>query len=80
MQSTIETNSILIFERDVEINSILKDVEIVNEIYKDLALCVKEQGVQLNTIYDNIESSLQDSEKGMKELQKIKKQKNCILS
>lgn len=78
--TTISTNESIIEERNQQINSIMQEVEIVNEIYKDLALLVHEQGGHINTIYDNIETSLHNTQSAVQELEKAKtRQSKCSL-
>lgn len=80
--STIQINEQIIDERNKELDNITKDVETINQIYKDLAILVEEQGCHINTIADNIESSLVETQGAVKELDKAsKKQKlGCLMS
>lgn len=80
--NTIKINEQIIEERNREMGNIAKEVEIINEIYKDLAILVEEQGCHINTISDNIESSLVETRGAVKELEKAsKKQKlGCLVS
>tara|TARA_Y100000389_G_C17075820_1_gene324242 strand:+ start:158 stop:427 length:270 start_codon:yes stop_codon:yes gene_type:complete len=82
VDSTIEINQQIIDERNKEMEQISKDVEAVNQIYKDLAILIEEQGYHLNTIADNIESSLVETQGAVKELEKASKRQKlgCLVS
>tara|TARA_Y100000591_G_scaffold201112_1_gene173962 strand:+ start:142 stop:399 length:258 start_codon:yes stop_codon:yes gene_type:complete len=78
----IDINQQIIDERNREMEKVAKDVEAVNDIYKDLAILVQEQGYQINTIADNIECSLQETQGAVVELEKASKRQKlgCLVS
>ena len=80
--STIQINEQIIDERNKELDNITKDVETINQIYKDLAILVDEQGSHINTISDNIESSLVETQGAVIELEKASKRQKlgCLVS
>ncbi len=73
----------IIQERNEEINTITNDINIINDIYKDLALLIEEQGHAINTIADNIEKTMELSNCTNNELEKAAyfsvKKRSCIL-
>ena len=79
--STIHTNQQIIDERVQQLNNIAKDVEAINEIYKDIALLIEDQGFQINTISDNIEQSACLTEQALQEVKKAQKRQNktCVI-
>ena len=78
----IDINQQILDERNREMEKVAKDVEAVNEIYRDLAILVQEQGYQINTIADNIECSLQETQGAIVELKKANKRQKlgCLVS
>ena len=80
-QSTIKVNEEIINERNTQMDQIAKDVETIQDIYKDLALLVQEQGAELNTIADNIEHTVSQTEDAVVQLEKAHKRqkKGCII-
>ena len=81
-QQQLDINQQIIDERAKELDKVTKDVEAVNDIYKDLAILVQEQGYQINTIADNIECSLQETQGAIVELDKAAKRQKlgCLVS
>jgi len=79
--NTINTNQQIIDERIQHMNNIAKDVESINEIYKDISLLIEDQGFQINTIADNIEESVISTNQALQEVKKAHKKQNntCIL-
>ena len=80
VNNTIDVNNQIIEETSKEMDKIHKDVETVNEIYKDLALLIQEQGTHINTIADNIEKSLEQTDQAIVQLEKasIRQKKQCL--
>jgi len=75
----------IIQQRDQQIDSILKSVNDLAEIFKDLSMLVIDQGTLLDRIDYNVEQVVQHVEKAHKELivanteQKKSRTKYCIL-
>ena len=79
-ESTIQVNQKIINEKESEFNKITKDIENIQEIYKDLALLVQDQGQHLNIISDNIEEVVSQTSQAHIQLQKAeKRQKKYVL-
>ena len=80
-ESTIQVNQKIINEKESEFNKITKDIENIQEIYKDLALLVQEQGETLNLISDNIEETVSQTTEANIQLQKAEKhqKKICVI-
>lgn len=80
-ESTIQVNQKIINEKESEFNKITKDIENIQEIYKDLALLVQDQGQHLNIISDNIEEVVSQTSQAHIQLQKAEKRqkKICII-
>lgn len=71
LNSTIQNNKLLIEENNIEIEEISRDVKDLNLIFQDLSILILEQGEQLNTISDNIESVVENTNNANIELEKI---------
>ncbi|CAI9087066.1 OLC1v1021037C1 [Oldenlandia corymbosa var. corymbosa] len=69
----IDFNEALIEEREKGIIEIQQQVREVNEIFKDLALLVKEQGPMLDGVRSNLEISQDAIDKGTSQLTKASK-------
>ena len=80
--NTIIVNQSIIDERNSQMDAITRDVHSINEIYKDLSLLVQEQGGHINTIADNIENTVHQTESALKEVQKADtyQRKSCSIS
>ena len=79
LNKVIEINSFnenLIVEREREIENIHKGVKEISELFMDMSFLVSQQGDNINSISDNIESSAKDSGKAVIELERAKKYKN----
>ncbi|XP_014677621.1 PREDICTED: syntaxin-16-like isoform X2 [Priapulus caudatus] len=80
-----EDNSVLVSQREQEIALVVKSIAEVNEIFKDLAQIVADQGTVLDRIDYNIEHASESVKEGLQQLQKADKyqKKNrkmmCIL-
>lgn len=80
-----EQNTQVIAEREEEVNKIVRSIVDLNEIFKDLANMVHEQGTVLDRIDYNIEQTQVQVQEGYKQLQKAERyQRNnrkmhCIL-
>ncbi|XP_046973406.1 syntaxin-16 [Vanessa cardui] len=68
-----EENSKMIEERDEEVNKIVKSIVDLNDIFKDLATMVHEQGTVLDRIDYNIEQTQVQVHEGFKQLQKAER-------
>lgn len=79
--SNIDVNNKIIEERNREMEKISQDVQDIQEIYKDLALLVQEQGIHINTIADNIEQCASYTQSSVVQLHKAEKRqrKRCTL-
>tara|TARA_Y100000389_G_C17467636_1_gene527056 strand:- start:3552 stop:3875 length:324 start_codon:yes stop_codon:yes gene_type:complete len=66
----LEINDRIIEERELAISTLCEDVHDLNDMFKDLALMVEEQGEGVNLIADNISSSETNTSKVNKELEK----------
>ncbi|CAH2056941.1 unnamed protein product, partial [Iphiclides podalirius] len=80
-----EQNTQAVAEREEEVNKIVRSIVDLNEIFKDLAHMVHEQGTVLDRIDYNIEQTQVQVQEGYKQLQKAERyQRNnrkmhCIL-
>lgn len=80
-----EENTAMITEREQEVNNIVRSIVDLNDIFKDLAHMVHEQGTILDRIDYNIEQTQVQVHEGFKQLQKAERyqRKNrkihCIL-
>lgn len=68
-----EENSKMIEEREEEVNKIVKSIVDLNNIFKDLANMVHEQGTVLDRIDYNIEQTQVQVYEGYKQLQKAER-------
>ncbi|XP_045455903.1 syntaxin-16 [Melitaea cinxia] len=68
-----EENSKMIEEREEEVNKIVKSIVDLNDIFKDLANMVHEQGTVLDRIDYNIEQTQVQVYEGYKQLQKAER-------
>ncbi|XP_074644753.1 syntaxin-16-like isoform X2 [Tubulanus polymorphus] len=81
----VEDNSIMVQQREKEIAQIVRSIHDLNEIFKDLASMVVDQGTILDRIDFNLEQTQSTVESGLQQLQKAEKyqKKNrkmlCIL-
>ena len=66
----------LLNEREKDIIDIHKNVHLVHEIYQDIAKLVTDQQETVDDIEQNITSSLQDTNKGVEQLEKAKASQN----
>ncbi|ELT96875.1 hypothetical protein CAPTEDRAFT_120786, partial [Capitella teleta] len=69
----VEDNSQFVKERDKEIHKIVQSIHDLNEIFKDLASMIVDQGSILDRIDYNIEQTGTRVEEGLKQLQKAEK-------
>ncbi|XP_065186341.1 syntaxin-16-like [Sycon ciliatum] len=82
---TLEDNSAMVEEREREITSIVQSIGDLNEIFRDLATMIAEQGTVLDRIDYNIELAAVKIEDGHKQLVKAEKHQKssrkmlCIL-
>ncbi|XP_015220589.1 syntaxin-16 isoform X2 [Lepisosteus oculatus] len=66
----VEQNTILVEEREREIRQIIQSISDLNEIFRDLAGMVVEQGTVLDRIDFNVEQACVKTDEGLKQLQK----------
>jgi len=69
----LEINDKIIEERESAISSLCEDVHDLNDMFKDLALLVEEQGEGVNLIADNICNSETNTSKANTELEKAER-------
>jgi len=69
----VEDNTMFVQQREKEIQQIVKNIQDLNEIFKDLAGMIVDQGTILDRIDYNIESTSTQVESGLKQLQKAEK-------
>ncbi|ESN97557.1 hypothetical protein HELRODRAFT_185907 [Helobdella robusta] len=72
-RQAIEEDSILIEQREKEILQIVRSIQDLNEIFKELAVMIVDQGTILDRIDYNIEKSAEHVESGLVQLQKAEK-------
>lgn len=70
LDNTIEFNDAIYQEREEGLLEIRQQITEVNEIFKDLAVIVQEQGEMLDDIDSNIVRTEVSTEQGTKELKK----------
>lgn len=68
-----EENTKMVAEREEEVNKIVKSIVDLNDIFKDLAHMVNEQGTVLDRIDYNIEQTQVQVHEGYKQLQKAER-------
>lgn len=84
-QSEVDFQSNMIIEREAEIRQIEDSVNELNELFRDVATMVHEQGTQLGTIEDNVVQTAEDTRGADTELrhayrhQKSARNKACCL-
>lgn len=84
-QSEVDFQEQLIIEREAEIRNIEQSVGELNELFRDVAHIVHEQGTQIDTIGQNIENVTSDTRGANVELrsasrsQKAARNKSCCL-
>ncbi|KAF3856520.1 hypothetical protein F7725_017243 [Dissostichus mawsoni] len=66
----VEQNTVMVEEREREIRQIVQSISDLNEIFRDLAGMVVEQGTVLDRIDFNVEQACVKTEEGVKQLQK----------
>uniref|UniRef100_UPI00358FACA7 syntaxin-16 isoform X1 n=1 Tax=Myxine glutinosa TaxID=7769 RepID=UPI00358FACA7 len=69
----VEHNSLLVTEREREIRHVLQSIFELNEIFRDLADMIVEQGTVLDRIDFNMEQTCVKTQEGIKQLQKAEK-------
>ena len=67
-QSEVDFQEMLINEREEEIREIEQGISEVNEIFRDLATMVNEQGVMIESIEGNVQSTLGSTRQAADEL------------
>lgn len=68
-----QENTTMIAEREQEVNKIVRSIADLNEIFKDLATMVHEQGTVIDRIDYNIELTQVQVHEGYKQLQKAER-------
>nr|XP_023651111.1 syntaxin-16 isoform X1 [Paramormyrops kingsleyae] len=66
----VEQNTVMVEEREREIRQIVQSISDLNEIFRDLASMVVEQGTVLDRIDFNVEQACVKTDDGLKQLQK----------
>ncbi|XP_061076443.1 syntaxin-16 isoform X2 [Conger conger] len=66
----VEQNTVMVEEREREIRQIVQSISDLNEIFRDLAGMVVEQGTVLDRIDFNVEQACVKTDEGLKQLQK----------
>lgn len=69
----VEDNTVIVQHREKEISHIVRSIQDLNEIFKDLSTMVVDQGTILDRIDYNIEHASVQVEKGLQQLQKAEK-------
>lgn len=69
----VEDNTLMVQHREKEISHIVRSIQDLNEIFKDLSTMVVDQGTILDRIDYNIEHASVQVEKGLQQLQKAEK-------
>ncbi|XP_022237088.1 syntaxin-12-like isoform X2 [Limulus polyphemus] len=80
LDSELEVEQALLEEREQRIREIESDMLDVNQIFRDLASMVHEQGEVINTIADNIDNTCYNVEEGASQLQKASEYQVTILT
>jgi syntaxin 16 len=68
----VDDSTEVIEEREHQIRSIVESISQLNEIFRDLATMIVEQGTILDRIDYNIEQTSTSVEKGLEQLEKVK--------
>ena len=82
----VETNEVVLREREEGIHQLNRSVQEVAEIFQDLALLVNEQGTQIDNIQTNIETAADSTTRGVRELarasrsQRRARSRMCIIA
>lgn len=69
----VDDNTVIVQQREKEISHIVRSIQDLNEIFKDLSTMIVDQGTILDRIDYNIEHASVQVEKGLQQLQKAEK-------
>ncbi|XP_033754526.1 syntaxin-16-like [Pecten maximus] len=69
----VDNNSVVVKQREKEITQVVRSIQDLNEIFRDLSHMVVEQGTVLDRIDYNVEHASVQVEKGLQQLQKAEK-------
>lgn len=77
--AVLEDTEVLVGQRDAEINNIVKSIEDLSTIFKELAILVIDQGTILDRIDFNMEQVVEHTREGVSQLQKAEDHQKSAL-
>jgi syntaxin 16 len=72
-QHVVEDNTVFVQQREKEVLQIVRSIQVLNEIFKELSSMIVDQGTILDRIDYNVEQASTHVEKGLEQLQKAEK-------